>query len=118
MRISDLENQSLVGTVMVLEAIATELLAGYLRGLAPADRDAALARMSADVAANGKQLVELAPKPQAGNALKTQASAARQMAAVAQEALALIAPSVLPRESLILPMPEVLPPKAASSHEG
>lgn len=88
MRISDLENQSLVGTVMVLEALATELMTAYLRPLPAAERDAAIARMTADVAANGKQVVELAPKPQTGNALKIQAAGARQMAAVAQEVLA------------------------------
>lgn len=90
MRISDLENQSLVGTVMVLEALATELLAAYLKPLPEADRKAALVRMSDDVAANGKQLVDLAPKMNVGAALKIQASAARQMAAVAQEVLAAI----------------------------
>lgn len=87
MRISDLENQSLVGTVMVLEAIATELMAAYLAGLPKPARDAAVARISDDVAANGKQLVEQAPKPMAGNALKIQAAAVRQMAAALQEAL-------------------------------
>lgn len=88
MRISDLENQSLVGTVMVLEAIATEMLAAYLKPLPAAERTAALARMSDDVAANGKQLVDLAPKVNVGAAQKIQASAIRQMAAVAQEVLA------------------------------
>ena len=46
MRISDLENQSMVGTVIVLEAIATELLAAHLRRLKPEERDTAVKRMT------------------------------------------------------------------------
>ena len=87
MRISDLENQSMVGTVIVLEAIATELLAAHLRRLKPEERDTAVKRMTADVAANAKQVVEQAPKPLLANALKIQAAATRLMEAAAAEAL-------------------------------
>lgn len=90
MRISDLENQSMVGTVMVLEAIAIEVLTAHLKGLSPDDRKAAIDRMSADVTANAKQVVEMAPKPQLANAQKIQAAATRIMAAAAAEALAAV----------------------------
>lgn len=87
MRISDLENQSMVGTVIVLEAIAIEVLVGHLQRLPPDAREASIARMTADVTANSKQVVDMAPKAQAGNALKIQAAALRIMAAAAQEAM-------------------------------
>ena len=90
MRISDLENQSMVGTVMVLEAIAIEVLTGYLKRLSPDDRKAAMERMTADVLANAKQVVDMAPKAQLANAQKIQAAATRIMAAAAAEALATV----------------------------
>ena len=90
MRISDLENQSMVGTVMVLEAIAIEVLTAHLKGLSMDDRKAAIDRMSADVTANAKQVVEMAPKPQLANAQKIQAAATRIMTAAAAEALAAV----------------------------
>lgn len=88
MRISDLENQSMVGTVMVLEAIAVELLVAHLKGLSADERKASIDRMTADVTDNAKQMVEMAPKPQLANAQKIQAAAMRIMAAAAAEALA------------------------------
>lgn len=88
MRISDLENQSMVGTVMVLEAVAVELLVAHLKGLAADERKASIDRMTADVTDNAKQMVEMAPKPQLANAQKIQAAAMRIMAAAAAEALA------------------------------
>lgn len=88
MQIVDLENQSLVGTVIVIEAIVSELLVEGLRPLAPADRAAALERIAGQVAANGKAIIDLAPKAQLGNAQKIQAAAARMIKAASSEALA------------------------------
>jgi stage III sporulation protein SpoIIIAA len=86
----DLENQSLVGTVLVIDAIATELLGDYLKTLPADQRQAACDRISAMVAANGKQIVDLAPKPLLSNATKIQAAAARISKQVIGDALAAI----------------------------
>ncbi len=91
MQIVDLENQSLVGTVLVLEAVVTEMLAAYLRGIAADQRALACDRIAAQVAANGKTLVDLAPRAQIGNAQKIQAAAARMVKAAMTDALAEIA---------------------------
>lgn len=88
MQIVDLENQSLVGMVLVLDAIATELLLAYLKGLPADQRQTACDRISAQVAENGKQLVDLAPKAQISNAQKIQAAAARMAKGAVTEALA------------------------------
>ena len=88
MQIIDLENQSLVGSVLVLDAIATELLTFYLRGIPADQRGAACDRLVAQVAANGKALVDLAPQAQIGNANKIQAASARMIKAAITEALA------------------------------
>lgn len=93
MRISDLENRSVVGTVIVLQAIATELLAAHLKALPESDRPAAIARIVADATANGKQLVEMAPKDKPAvraNAEFIQSAALRQMDAAVKEALAAV----------------------------
>jgi hypothetical protein len=88
MQIADLENQSLVGTVLVLDAVVTEMMMSHLRGLPSGERQAACDRISAQVAANGKQLVDLAPKAQIANAQKIQAAAARMVKAATSDALA------------------------------
>jgi hypothetical protein len=91
MQIIDLENQSLVGTVIVLEAIASEMLISYLKGLKADQRQAACTRISDQVAANGKAIVELAPKAQISNAQKIQAAAARMVKSAMADALAELA---------------------------
>ncbi len=91
MQIVDLENQSLVGAVLVIDAIASEMLTFYLKGLPADQRQASIDRMSSQVAASGKSLVDLAPKTQIANAQKIQAAAARIMKAAATEALAGVA---------------------------
>lgn len=85
MQLVDLENQSLVGMVLVLDAIATEVLLSYLNQLPANQRQAVCDRMTAQVAANGKQLVDLAPKAQIANATKIQAAAARLIKAALAE---------------------------------
>jgi hypothetical protein len=88
MQIADLENQSLVGMVVVLDAIATEMLTPYLKGLPADHRQAACDRISALVAANGKSLVDLAPQAMIANAQKIQAASSRLVKAAIAEALA------------------------------
>ena len=91
MQIVDLENQSLVGTVLVLDSIVTEVLTSYLKGMKADQRQAACDRISAQVASNGKQLVDLAPKAQITAAQKIQAASARMIKAAMVDALAEIA---------------------------
>ena len=79
MQITDLENQSLVGTVMVLDAVVTVILTSYLKSLPADERGAVHARIVAQVDDNGRQLMDLAPKAQVANALKIQAAAARMV---------------------------------------
>lgn len=88
MQIADLENQSLVGMVLVIDAVVTELLVPYLKDLPADQRQASMARMSDQVAANGKALVDMAPKAQIAAAQKIQAASARIMKAAMSEALA------------------------------
>lgn len=87
MQIIDLENQSLVGMVLVLDAIATEMLSSYLHGLPADQRLAACGRISEQVAANGKVLVDLAPQAQTQNANRIQAASARIVKAAIDEIL-------------------------------
>ena len=87
MKIVDLENQSQVGWVVALDAIVSELLVPYLKGLSSDERQAAIDRMTDHAAGNGKQLVDLAPQAMLGNANKTQAAAARIMKSAIADAL-------------------------------
>ena len=91
MQIVDLENQSLVGTVLVLDAIVTEFMVAYLKMLPADQRQAACDRMSDQVASNGKKLVDLAPQAQISNATKIQAASARMVKAAVTEAMAELA---------------------------
>jgi len=88
MKIIDLENQSLVGMVLVIDAVVSELLVPYLKALPSDQRQAAIARISDQVAANGKSVVDLAPKVQLANAQKIQAASARIVQAAMADALA------------------------------
>ena len=58
MRISDLENRSMVGTMIVLQAIVGDMFSAHLKALPEGERQAAIARVTADVTANARQLVE------------------------------------------------------------
>lgn len=93
MRISDLENRSAIGTVIVLQALVTEMFAAYLKSLPADQRQAATDRITADATANGKNLVDMAPKDKPekkANAEFIQSAALRQMAATISEAKAMI----------------------------
>lgn len=75
---------------MVLQAIATELLVSHMKSLPADQRQAAIERMTADVTANGKHVVDMAPKEKLDGARFIQAAASRQMAATVTEVIAAI----------------------------
>lgn len=65
-------------------------ISDYLKGLPADQRQAACDRVTAMVAANGKQIVDLAPKPLLSSGTKIQAAAARICKQVIGDALAAI----------------------------
>jgi hypothetical protein len=91
MQFVDTESQSFVGMIVVIEAIATELLTGYLRKIPADQRQVAIDRIEAQVIANGKRIVDMAPKVQLDGAVKIQAAALRLVKAATTDALAEIA---------------------------
>lgn len=91
MQFVDTESQSLVGMVIVVDAIVTELLTPYLRSLAPDARQAAIARITEQVTANGKHIVDMAPQAMVGSANKIQAAASRLADSAIKDAMAEIA---------------------------
>jgi hypothetical protein len=87
----DLENRNVVAMVIVVEAMIAEMFVPYLKALPADQRQAACDRVVAQVAANGKAIVDLAPKTGIDNAMKIQGASARMVKAAMTESLAEIA---------------------------
>ena len=92
MKIADVENRNLVAMVLAIDGIVSEMLSTYLAMMPAASREAACTRITAEVADNGRRLVELAPKQHIDNATVIQAASARLIKAALADAMATVPP--------------------------